>query len=615
MVIDIALLLRRVVIALTLLFANLACGATQMVAITTADGLSLSTSSTQAENVQLPYDWDKQHPGERGLATFIFRIRAEESLTSPRGIYFPKIGNAYEIWLNDSLVQRRGNLQAFDGSDYAKRPRFLSLPAEFLKTENEVRVIIRADRYRRAGLSTFYYGPEEEVLAQYEKDNFAMESASLVTWVISGLMCILSFMLWATQSRSSGSETKGRYPIYFFAGLTDLFLFIRMADYFLASPPLPWPLWAFILSLSGACWVAGITMTAVFLARWNRIMTTPLLSGWFFFPIIVITVLQPQAIFQSPSALHFFDKALLNLYIAFFTVVYLAHAIRSNNKTLLLMGLILLTNTILGIRDYFVSQFVSSFEFFTLQQFSAILFEFALMYFVVQRFSVTSERLIGINTDLERRLREREAELREAHAQAEAHARAQERITERGRILKDMHDGVGAHISVAIQQLRSGQSRESDVLQTLRESLDHLKLSIDSLSIPAGDVTAMLANMRYRLRSRLQDGGLQLKWAVGKVDPVASLGDSEMRHLQFVVYGALANALQHAQATEVKVELGSVPNGVLLRIVDNGCGFDIDTAMAQSMGLRSMRDRMHSMGGKFSLQSGPKGTAVELLLQ
>ena len=182
------------------------------------------------------------------------------------------------------------------------------------------------------------------------------------------------------------------------------------------------------------------------------------------------------------------------------------------------------------------------------------------------------------------------------------------------RSLKDMHDGVGAHISVAMQQLQSGQSSESEVMQTLRESLDHLKLSIDSLSIPAGDITALLANMRHRLRSRLQDEGLQLKWAVGQVEPVVGLGDSEMRQLQFVVYGALGNALQHAQATLVTVELKAVAEGVLLRIADNGCGFDVDAAMEQSRGLRSMRDRAQAIGSKLLLHSSPEGTVVELTL-
>jgi len=54
-------------------------------------------------------------------------------------------------------------------------------------------------------------------------------------------------------------------------------------------------------------------------------------------------------------------------------------------------------------------------------------------------------------------------------------AREQERTAERTRILRDMHDGVGAHISTAIRQLESGRATAGEVLHTLRDSLDQLQ--------------------------------------------------------------------------------------------------------------------------------------------
>ena len=46
---------------------------------------------------------------------------------------------------------------------------------------------------------------------------------------------------------------------------------------------------------------------------------------------------------------------------------------------------------------------------------------------------------------------------------------------------------------------------------TLRESLDHLKLSIDAMNLPGGDVNALLASLRYRLQRRIAQAiGAQL---------------------------------------------------------------------------------------------------------
>jgi hypothetical protein len=97
-----------------------------------------------------------------------------------------------------------------------------------------------------------------------------------------------------------------------------------------------------------------------------------------------------------------------------------------------------------------------------------------------------------------------ERELNSSCLRLEVLAREQERTVERTRILRDMRDmrdmrdGVGSHISVAIRPLQSGRASEADVLQTLRDSLDQLKLTIDAMHLPPGDVTALLVNLRHR---------------------------------------------------------------------------------------------------------------------
>ena len=110
-----------------------------------------------------------------------------------------------------------------------------------------------------------------------------------------------------------------------------------------------------------------------------------------------------------------------------------------------------------------------------------------------------SARARELSASLAARIAQKEAELRQSYQQVEELAREQERTHERTRILRDMHDGVGSHIGAAIRQLQSGQASRDEVLLTLRDSLDQLKLSIDAMHLPAGDVTGLLANLRFRL--------------------------------------------------------------------------------------------------------------------
>ena len=121
---------------------------------------------------------------------------------------------------------------------------------------------------------------------------------------------------------------------------------------------------------------------------------------------------------------------------------------------------------------------------------------------------------------------------------------------QRTRILRDMHGGVGSHISTAIRQLQSGRASDGEVLRRLRDSLDQLKLSIDAMNVPPGDINALLANIRYRLEPRFLACDIQLLWDVDLLEPIASLAASAMAQLQFMLVRGLlqrvaARACQH----------------------------------------------------------------------
>lgn len=196
-------------------------------------------------------------------------------------------------------------------------------------------------------------------------------------------------------------------------------------------------------------------------------------------------------------------------------------------------------------------------------------------------------------------------------------ARSQERMAERTRILRNMHDGVGAHISSAMHQLQAdgvGQSiaARDEVLRTLRDGLDHLKLSIDAIHLAPGDVTALLANMRYRMGPRFVGMGIDLQWDVDLLPMCEQLDASAMSELQFILFEALSNVLQHAKARVLRVEghLAAATGQVFVRLIDDGCGFN--TEVGARNGLANMRERARSIGAQLQVSSAPGHTVVEI---
>ena len=86
-----------------------------------------------------------------------------------------------------------------------------------------------------------------------------------------------------------------------------------------------------------------------------------------------------------------------------------------------------------------------------------------------------------------------------------------------------------------------------------------------------------------------------------------------------VAQQALANVVDHAQATHVLVAIECSDRGVVLRVGDDGCGFDPDhvqvLAEVAHFGLIAMRERVEALGGRFRVTTAPgKGTVVEAKL-
>jgi signal transduction histidine kinase len=72
-----------------------------------------------------------------------------------------------------------------------------------------------------------------------------------------------------------------------------------------------------------------------------------------------------------------------------------------------------------------------------------------------------------------------------------------------------------------------------------------------------------------------------------------------------VVQESLHNIAKHSGAKEVQVELTAAEDLNLI-VRDNGKGFDLQESKAvPGLGLVSMRERMHLIGGEFSIESTP----------
>jgi signal transduction histidine kinase len=82
-----------------------------------------------------------------------------------------------------------------------------------------------------------------------------------------------------------------------------------------------------------------------------------------------------------------------------------------------------------------------------------------------------------------------------------------------------------------------------------------------------------------------------------------------------IVQEALHNALKYSAAHEVIVDLRVDSGRLLLIVVDDGTGFDVQAAWGKGLGLVSMGERVEAIGGTFEIHSRPgEGTRVHVSL-
>lgn len=94
---------------------------------------------------------------------------------------------------------------------------------------------------------------------------------------------------------------------------------------------------------------------------------------------------------------------------------------------------------------------------------------------------------------------------------------------------------------------------------------------------------------------------------------LSELSDTERTSLFRIVQEALTNITKHARATEVDITLDASPNGVRLRVKDNGRGMDSSSARGHGLGLLGIEERARELGADFILDSAPgQGTSIEI---
>ena len=214
-------------------------------------------------------------------------------------------------------------------------------------------------------------------------------------------------------------------------------------------------------------------------------------------------------------------------------------------------------------------------------------------------------------------------------------------LEERERLAQDLHDSVKQHgfalelqlgaLAAVLPKFLSCTTQEfnrSPAFQALEEAQQlslQIRRDLDVIlgQLRVSDVSLEVIALDDALRRRSDDfsrrSGIACDFQA-RCETPSSLGATDLAGALRIVDEALANVWRHSGATQVQIVLHEIAGAYQLDIIDNGCGFELATALLKdSMGLKNLSDRARRLpSGRLNIHTGgqrlaEKGTKVELI--
>jgi len=223
--------------------------------------------------------------------------------------------------------------------------------------------------------------------------------------------------------------------------------------------------------------------------------------------------------------------------------------------------------------------------------------------------------------------RQHTQEISAANVKLREQALAMEQLAtarERNRLARDLHDTLAHSLAGLVVELQAidtllqaepaaARSELVKARQIAQEGLQETRQAIQDLRVnPIEDLG--LARALERATIDFGDrAGVQVELHIS--DPQASISNDVAAQIYFITKEALNNIERHADARRVEVTLARNNGQVVLKVSDDGRGFDESRVDEERFGLQGMYERAEMIGAALSVESKVgQGTVVQLTI-
>jgi signal transduction histidine kinase len=193
-------------------------------------------------------------------------------------------------------------------------------------------------------------------------------------------------------------------------------------------------------------------------------------------------------------------------------------------------------------------------------------------------------------------------------------------LSERQRILRDLHDSVSQKLYGLVTLTEAAQAaleaespiNPSEILSRIgenaRQAVKEMRLFLFQMQPIDIEKEGLISVLHHRLAA--VEGRADIRARLLSDENVLLTKDKEVA-LYFIAQEALNNVLRHAHAKSVLITVKQGKRNVILRIQDDGIGFDPKKVERGGMGLSNMKERALQINGKLNILSKPgQGTKI-----
>ncbi|GGB10373.1 sensor histidine kinase [Macrococcus hajekii] len=189
---------------------------------------------------------------------------------------------------------------------------------------------------------------------------------------------------------------------------------------------------------------------------------------------------------------------------------------------------------------------------------------------------------------------------------------------ERQRLARELHDSVSQQLFAASMMLSALKTREVDtemgqqidllerMLHEAQQEMRALLLHLRPLALQNKSLIDGITDLTMDLKQKTQ---LDIQLDLALINLTKGIEDQLFR----ITQEAISNTLRHAHAERLVIELFQIDGSLILRIADDGKGFDMALRDETRYGINTMKERALEIGGSCQIISAPEsGTRIEI---